>query len=211
MGKITEIRASKNSGKRVNIYVDDQFALTIDLETAIKEKLRIAMEIDESRIEELKIKDQINRCYNAAIRLLGYRQRSEYELRDKLVHRGFNRGIVNPVIDKLIKQGLVDDETFAKYWAENRETFSPRSRYLTALELRKKGVAEEVIKETVVKIDDEESAYRTALNRVERLHVSNRKDLQRRLGDFLRRRGFDYETINRTINKIWQAKGIHSS
>jgi SOS response regulatory protein OraA/RecX len=29
---------------------------------------------------------------------------------------------------------------------------------------------------------------------------------RRRLGEYLRRRGFDYEVINRTVEKMWQER-----
>jgi len=73
--------------------------------------------------------------------------------------------------------------------------------------LRKKGVAEDVIDGTVADLDDEESAYRSALNRVSRLTITDRRELEKKLGDYLRRRGFSYETVNRTIGKIWQERG----
>jgi len=206
MGKITDIRGGRQRGKRVNIYIDGQFSLAVDLEIAVKEKLKVGTDIDSDRIAEVGKQDRIHRCYDAAVRFLGYRPRSEAELRDRLHRRGFSQDDIEPAIIKLGEQGLVNDNVFAQFWTENRESFSPRSRYLTMLELRKKGVAEEVISRTIADINDEESAYRTAITRVSRLHFSDRQDLRKRLGDYLRRRGFSYETINRTIEKIWQER-----
>lgn len=123
MGKITEIREGKQSGKRVNIYVDDRFALSMDLEVAVKEKLKSGTDLTPERIAELEKLDRSNRCYNAAIRFLGYRPRSESELRGRLLRRGFGLNVIDPVIARLSEQGLVDDSTFAQFWTENRESF----------------------------------------------------------------------------------------
>jgi len=207
MGIITGIREDKKQGKRVSIYVDGRFALAIDLEIAVKEKLRIDTELNSERIAELGKQDRVHRCYETAVRFLGFRPRSESELRDRLARRGFTADIIDTVITKLAGQGLINDSSFAHFWTENRETFNPRSRYLTRLELRKKGVAEDVINGTVAGLDDEENAYRSALNRVSRLTITDRRELQKKLSDYLRRRGFSYETVNRTIEKIWQERG----
>jgi len=207
MGIITEIREDKKRGKRVSIYIDGHFALTVDLEIAVKEKLRVDTELDSERITELGELDLTHRCYETAVRFLGYRPRSESELRDRLVRRGFTAGIIETVINSLAVKGLINDDAFARFWTENRESFSPRSRYLTHLELRKKGVAEDVINNTVEGIDDEESAYHSALNRVSRLTITDRRELYKKLGDYLRRRGFSYEIVNRTVEKIWQERG----
>lgn len=210
MGIITDIREGKQPGKRVNIYVDGRFALVLDIEVSVKEKLKTGIDLTPERIEELGNLDRTSRCYNAALKLLEYRPRSQSELRDRLKRRGFNQDIIEPVITRLSEQGFVNDSTFARFWTENRESFSPRSRYLTTLELRKKGVAEDIIRETVSGIDDEEGAYRIAQKRAGSTHFTGHDDLQKRLGDYLKRRGFNYETIKNTIDKIWKERGVNS-
>jgi hypothetical protein len=40
--------------------------------------------------------------------------------------------------------------------------------------------------------------------------MSDYQSFQRRLGDYLKRRGFAYEVINLTIERIWQEKGSDS-
>ena len=120
--------------------------------------------------------------------------------------RGFEAEIIKSVIIKLKEQGLVDDSAFARFWTENRESFSPHSRYFTKRELKQKGVAEEIIDDAVSTIDDSEGAYRTAAARATRMHAADYEDFRSRLGGYLRRRGFSYETINKTITKIWQER-----
>jgi len=204
MSKITEIRERKGRGKRAAVYVDGRLALTLDIETIVKESLRVENEIVPGRLAELAKQDQIHRCHDAACRLLGYRPRSEAELTDRLAKRGFDSGIIAEVMNTLKEQGLIDDRAFAQFWTENRESFRPRSQSLTRRELKQKGLAEDVIDQAVGSIDDEENAYIVAGNRVRRMAVTDYQDFRKRLGDYLRRRGFSYETINHTIEKIWR-------
>ena len=100
----------------------------------------------------------------------------------------------------------MDDTAFAQFWKENRESFSPRSQRMTRLELRRKGVASEVIDRVVGDIDENESAYRAAIPKVRHLKSAEYDVFRRRLGEYLRRRGFNYEVINRTVDKMWQER-----
>jgi regulatory protein len=107
-------------------------------------------------------------------------------------------------VARLEELGLVDDMEFAQFWQDNRQAFSPRSSSLTRLELRRKGVAEEVISQVVTPASDGEGAYRAALGKARRLPVSDYQSFRRRLGEYLRRRGFSYGVINNTVQQLWQ-------
>ena len=107
----------------------------------------------------------------------------------------------------LKKQGLVNDLAFAQFWKDNRESFRPRSQWLTRLELKQKGVAEDIIDQVVAEVDDEDSAYRAAVGRARSLPLSDYHGFRRRLGERLRRRGFSYEVINNTIERLWKECG----
>ena len=95
---------------------------------------------------------------------------------------------------------------FARFWKENRDSFSPRSQWLTKLELRQKGVAGDIIDQVVGTIDDGDSAYRAALSKARRLSRSDYQDFRRRLGEYLKRRGFGYGVINHTVERVWEER-----
>jgi len=210
MGKITALRAGRGRNKRVNVVLDGKFAFSLEAEVAVKEKLRVGQELSDTQIEALTGSDRFHRCLGAAVRYLGYRPRSESETRERLYRRGFDGDSVEAVIAKLREQGLLDEVAFAQFWKDNRESFSPRSQWLTKLELRRKGVAGDIIDQVVEAIDDEDSAYRAALGKARKLPLSDYQGFRRRLGGYLRRRGFDYGVINHTIERMWQERGDRS-
>ncbi len=207
MKKVTAIRAGrKRGGKRVNVFLDNSFAFSLEAEVALRENLEVGQELSEDKIEALAGSDLFQRCLNAAFRYLSYRLRSEAELRGRLKQRGFNGDSVEAVLARLREQGLVDDLAFAQFWKDNRESFRPRSRWLTASELRQKGVAADIINRVVADVDDEDSAYRAAQSRAHRLPNSDYQDFRHRLGDYLKRRGFGYRVITHTVERLWQEK-----
>ena len=207
MKKITAISFGKGRGKRVNVSLDGRFAFSLEAEVAVKEGLQVGQELSNSQIEALARSDHFHRCLNAAAHYLSYRPRSEFELRERLYQRGFDGDSVEAVLTRLKEQGLVDDIAFAQFWKDNRESFSPRSRWLTKLELKRKGVVGDIIDQVVDVIDDDDCAYRAALNKARSLSMSDYQGFRHRLGEYLKRRGFSYGVINHTVERLWQKQG----
>jgi len=207
MRKITALRAGRGQGKRVNIFLDDKFAFSLESEVVVKEGLQVQQVLSANQIEALARSNHFHRCLNSAVHYLNYRPRSESELREKLRQRGFDDDCLEAVIPRLKKQGLVDDMAFAQFWKDNRESFSPRSRLLTKLELRRKGIANDIIDQLVNAIDDNDSAYRAALGKARSLLQSDYQSFRRRLGEYLKRRGFSYEVIKHTVERLWEEQG----
>jgi regulatory protein len=203
MKKVTAIRSGRR-GKRVNIFLDDRFAFSLEAEVALKEDLKTEQALSEDEIEAIKKADQFQRCLNAALNYLDYRPRSEAELRQRLHRRGFDGDNVDAVLARLKGQGLVDDLAFARFWQENRQSFRPRSQWLTKRELRQKGVSQDIIDRVVSQLDDQDSAYRAASAKARRLASADYDGFRRKLGQFLKRRGFGYGLIKTTVERVWQ-------
>jgi len=203
MSKVTALRIGKGRKKRVNVFLDNRFAFSLEAEVVIKEGLQVGQELSINQMKALAKSDHFHGCLNAATHYLGYRPRSEFEIKERLQHRGFDDNTIEMVIAKLKEQELVDDAAFAQFWKENRDSFSPRSQWLTKLELRQKGVTDDIIDQVIETIDDNDSAYRAALSKARSLRRSDYQGFRRRLGEYLKRRGFSYGVINHTIERLW--------
>jgi regulatory protein len=208
VAKITALKVSRGRGKRVKVFLDGKITFSLETEVALKEGLKVGQELSASQIEALNGANNYQRCYDAAARYLSYRPRSEDELRKRLIRRGFDDDSIEVVLAKLKERSLIDDGDFAQFWKDNRQSFSPRSQWLTSLELKQKGVPNEVIEQVVSTIDDADNAYRAATNRARSLTMSDYQGFRRRLGEYLRRRGFGYGVINKTIERLWQERGV---
>ncbi|MFC2122601.1 regulatory protein RecX [Bacteroidota bacterium] len=211
MSKITAIRAGKGRQQRVNLFLDGKFALSMDAEVVTKAQLKTGQELTSSQMDALHKSDRSKRCLNAALRYLSYRPRSEGEMRERMQQRGFDNESIEATLTRLKEQTLIDDAAFAQFWKDNRQAFSPRSQRLTRLELSRKGIAADTIDGVVSEIDDQENAYRAALNKAQRLPLSNRSNFRRRLSYYLKSRGFNYEVINYTVERLWQELGSNNT
>jgi len=204
MSKITELREGRGREKRVQVFLDGSPVFSLQADVAAQEDLHVGQELTSQQIAQLTDADRLQRCLNASTHYLGYRPRSESELRLRLRRRGFDNKSIEAVLLKLKEQEYLDDVAFARFWKDDRNTFSPRSQRLIQRELRQKGVNEEIIEQVVTTIDEDESAYRAASNRYRRGIITDYQQFRRHLGNYLLRRGFSYEVINRTMERLWQ-------
>lgn len=205
MRTITAIEAQKRRRDRVNVFLDGAFAFSLGIEVVGERGLHLGQALTDSQIEELERADLFQKCLNTALRFLSYRPRSEAEIRARL-RRGFEGETIDRVLLQLKARGMIDDAAFAQFWREDRESFSPRSRRLLKLELRRKGVDLELVGDVLEGVDEEESAYRAAQGRVRLLAREDHDTFKRKLGPFLRRRGFSYEVIGRAIERLWDER-----
>ena len=196
----------RRGGRRSNVYLDGRYAFSLTTELAVQE-LRVGEPISEERYAALVVKDQHARCFDAALRFLGARPRSEREIRDRLARHEFDVMVVDRVIERLRRIQLVDDAAFATYWVEQRATHRPRGARLLKQELRHKGVSQEVLAEALPADDDEEGAYRAAQRKATSLRALDERTFKQRLGSFLQRRGYGYETIRPVVTRLWRETG----
>jgi regulatory protein len=163
--------------------------------------------LDPANVTNLAVKNERLRCLAAANRYLVNRPHSELELYQKLQRR-FGDDAIRFTLADLKDRNLLNDADFARYWCEAREAFHPCSRRLTELELRQKGIAPEAIEAATSTLDDADSAYRAAARKAQLLKSADYDTFLRKIGEYLRRRGYNYEVIRQTVKTLWQEKSI---
>jgi len=188
----------------VKVYLDGQYAFSLEPAVALEAGLRPKNELDDAQIEELSQANKLRMAICAAERLISFRPRSEFDLRQSLTRKGFACGVIMQALDHLRLSGVVDDAAFARYWAENREAFRPRGQRLVQAELRRKGVALDVAQEATSAIDDGESAYMAGLKKARLLRGCDYKEFSLKLAQYLMRRGYDYDAIRPSVRRLWQ-------
>ncbi len=200
--KITALRLQKRNHERVNVYLDGQYAFA--LQAVLAAPLRVGQGLTLEEIDGLQRRDAAEIAYDKALRFLSYRPRSRAEIADYLKRRKVQPDTVGTVIERLEHAGLVDDSAFAQYWVENRESFRPRGARALRHELLQKGVSEAAIARAVEGIDETDGAYRAAQRRVRRLRHLDYQVFRQRLGGFLQRRGFGYDVVKETVDRLWR-------
>jgi len=202
MKKITAIQVQKKNPNRVNISLDDEFAF--GLSRIVAAWLSVGQVLSDEKIAALQTQDAREVAYQKAMRFLGYRARSVREVRENLQKHEIPEAVIEEVLKRLQEANLLNDQEFAQAWVENRNTFRPRSRRALALELRHKGLDDEVVQDVLDKNVDENAlaleAARKYLRKVQKLEWP---DFRQKLGSFLGRRGFSYGVIAPVLQQVW--------
>lgn len=140
-----------------------------------------------------------------ALRFLSYRPRTVEETRRRLA-RKFHPDTVERTLNYLLDSRYLDDADFARQWRSSRERRRPKGSRALKNELKRLGVGEAIIDDTLEGIDEAGNARMAALRPAARMveRGCSREDFRRKIGDFLARRGFAYGVINETVDEIWQ-------
>lgn len=194
--------------RRYNVFVDGEFALALEPETLAGSKLAVGSPVAGTLLMELAAADLRKRALDAALRLLGYRPRSEQELRTRLMRRQLPPDVIGATIERLRELGFVNDEAFARAWVEERSSGrGARGQRLLTQELRRKGVGQELAQEAASGSDELAGAREAAEKKARSLRGLDYPTFRNRLAGYLGRRGFGYDVIAPVVRELWEAQG----
>ncbi|MBF0521828.1 MAG: regulatory protein RecX [Candidatus Omnitrophica bacterium] len=138
----------------------------------------------------------------AAYRLLKIRNRSEKEIRDKLMKKDFSADVIEQTVQYLKTAGFIDDRLFTKGWISSRLN-KPFGKRRIEHELKQKGVTDEILKEELGKaletFDENEAAAQLALKRTAHSKTVEKEKLKQRIFNYLLRRGFSISATQKAI------------
>jgi regulatory protein len=200
--KITALKAQKRNHQRVSVFLDGEYAF--GLSRIVAAWLHVGQELSDEKIEELQVQDEQEIAYQKAIRLVGYRMRSESEIARYLQDQDISPETIDEVSERLKRNGLIDDLIFARMWVENRVEFRPRSHRMLAVELQRKGISQDIISQIIEEFpSDEILAYEAAQKQSRKYKHLEWGDFRRKLTSYLARRGFSYGTIKPIVSQLW--------
>jgi regulatory protein len=202
-GQITALRPTKRDPDRIAVDLDGSFALALPAALVADEHLEVGEVLDGERVSALLAADQASRATEAALVYLGYRPRSEKEVRDRLRRGGYEQEAIDHAISRLHEWRYLDDADFARRWVENRATHRPRGRRLLQQELRHKGIDTETAREAIddAALDETGAAEELARRRLPAYSGDEPAAIRRRLGAYLARRGYSYDVIRTALDR----------
>ena len=206
-GTVTRVAQQKRDADRVSIYLDGAFAFGLTVDVAMKAGLRKGRHLSVEEQDALVAEDERVRARIAALDYLSYKARTEMEVERKLREKGFGEIAIAEAVTRLGELGYLDDEAYARAYARARLSGRGHGPTRIRADLRKRGVANGLIDrvlEDVVEPDELlEQARRHAQKRWPRLQREEDPYKRRKkLGDYLRRRGFSFDLIRRVIEEL---------
>jgi len=164
--KITDLRQGVRNENRVNVFVDGKYAFSLDIAQVVDFGVKVGKLLTPEELQELKKASEFGKLYQRTLEWVLMRPRSVRETKDYLfrkLKRSFSKmdtvsrenytgdftEFSGQIIERLISKGYLDDETFARYYVENRFVKKGVSMKRLKMELMKKGVAKEIIDEVL--------------------------------------------------------------
>lgn len=200
---ITGIRQEKH---HVLIVVNEDESIKIDRYLYQERPLSIGEPIDLREYLEWLQLHQYPHAMNDVIRFLATRARSILEVRQKLISKGYNEQLIDLVLYKLEKEGLIDDEQFAREWIRTRIQRQYGSTRIL-WELKRKGVCDATAAQSLAQVlndikGDTDNDMIVLLAGKMLRRVRNEPDSNKAVRKVLSamvRRGFSYQDANAAI------------
>ena len=189
MPEVTDVRERRG---KTRVFVDGEYWAELDSGVAIESGLRAGAAFSWEELGLARVAGERPVAMGRALNLLGYRARSEAEIRERLGRYGYAAETIEAVIGRLEELGYVDDAEFARLKArEKARRYGPRR---VSLELRKSGVGEELAREVVEEEFAGRSEVEEARSAAARRYNGRGSDAEaRRVYGFLVRRGYSAE------------------
>jgi len=212
--KITALTSQQKDPNRINVMVDGTYRFSLDISQVVSLGVKVGQEYSEKELTEIEGESQFGKLYARALEYCLMRPHSAREVRDYLWRKtratkyksrqtgeikereGYATELVERVFDKLVDKSYVDDESFARFWVENRNQTKGASRRKLEAELRAKGVSQEIIAQQL------SESERTDDSELQKVIAKKRNKYQdeQKLMQYLARQGFSYDDIKQALS-----------
>lgn len=144
--------------------------------------------------------DSHSNALKYAFRLLGYRDRSEKEMYEKLIRKGFSEKVALETVDYLKDKGFIDDRRLAEILKKDAIERKHLGKSGTRSYLMNKGIAVDIVEDILGNDGDYLDAAKSLVKKkLRNMKVYDEETIKRRLWGMLSRRGFSYDTIDRVL------------
>ena len=195
--KITEIRPRRKGLSA--LFIDGEFAMALDTQTLLEQRIDVGRELDDEELHELITLSNERRAKEKALWLISYRSHSKKELRDK-IRRTCDAEAADKAVERMEELGLVNDEDFARRYAEQLLYGKRLSKRAAFYELRRKGIDQATAEEVLAELNVDVHEQIRALIEKKYRNINDEK-IRRRAVAALQRLGYGWEDIKAVLEE----------
>jgi regulatory protein len=212
MPTVVDLKRKKRTKEWYLIYLNDGREILSYIDFIVKFKVKVGKQLTEEQIKEMKSESEVILAKEIAYRFISYKPRTLKEVSDKLKAKGFQSDLVSKVVEELKNYGFINDLEYARNFVLNRSRSKTLGELALRRELLSKGISSEIVDEVLSErenlIDEFEIALDLAQGKLKQIkslkkRKKGRDEYKRRIYEFLLRRGFKFETINRVMREIF--------
>jgi len=209
---VVNLKRKKRTKEWYLIYLNDGREILSYIDFIVKFKVKVGKQLTEEQIKEMKSESEVILAKEIAYRFISYKPRTLKEVSDKLKAKGFQSDLVSKVVEELKNYGFINDLEYARNFVLNKSRSKTLGELALRRELLSKGISSEIIDEVLSErenlIDEFEIALDLAQGKLKQVkslkkRKKGRDEYKRRIYEFLLRRGFKFETINRVMREVF--------
>ncbi len=203
-GLITKIEQQKQQKHRFNIYINDEYAFSVHEDVLVKFRLMKGRMVDTGDIETISAEEEFQKAYHKALLYLARKLRSTQSMRVHLESKGFEAGIIDQVIGRLLDEKLLDDHLYAEQLVRHRIMHQKKGKRWVQQELSQSGIDSEAVAAAMNHIDTE-AEFEIASQLAAKKWRSLRGDLKgkkQKTVMYLARRGYGYDLIHSILSQL---------
>ena len=199
MKVITDIKPQQKTPTRCNIFLNNSFYCGLELETVMKYRLKIGLEIEEEKLDEIQCDSERLKATDKALNFLSNRAKTKKQVKEYLEKKGYTEKTVIAVMEKLIEYKYVSDENYAEDYV--RVYSSKKGKRLIEMELKQKGVSDIDMRSALDSIENEEESALKIAEKYMKFKEKSKENLLK-CYKYLLSKGFDYDLAKQTIEKV---------
>ncbi|WP_234032645.1 regulatory protein RecX [Paenibacillus faecalis] len=200
---ITSVKMLRKPKHRYQIAFDS-YVLSIHEDIMIQFRMMKGSVFRKEELKEIVAADERQQAYVEALKFLERKPRTAQEIARRLHQKGMTAEGIEETVIRLQQERLVDDELYAKQWAEQRITGQKKGRMWVRQELRQKGIQTELIAKALNEVSEEDELQSAYIIGRKKWYQTKGDALERKrkTGAFLMRRGFTGEQVRKIINQF---------
>lgn len=152
---VSAIEPQKHNKNRYSVFLDGEYAFSLDDETLVKSKLKVGSCLSEDDVRYLTEEAEYASCKEAGMKLLSRKRYTCRELSEKLSEKGFS--VSDEVCERFAELGLLNDEEYARAFVHDAAVVSGKGERIIKSELKRKGVADSIINSLMEEFDNSDA------------------------------------------------------
>jgi regulatory protein len=173
-------------------------------------QLSVGTVLSDEAIARLDRMDQYFRGKDKAVSLISKRSRTREQVKAALEKLSIDSPVRDGILSELEDIGLIDDVRFTREYVRIKSEVRRQGPYRLRYDLKRLGVRKSIVDEVLDDSFDEHTQEVMARELAHRRAGGQPVDEKaaRRIADFLRRKGFDYEVVNHVVYDLLHHKNL---
>ncbi len=190
--------------KQVKIEINNELEIVISKNVYAQNPVAEGDIIDKANFLQALDISLKKEALHKAVAYLSMRARSCFEISEKLKEKGYSEDVIKAVVERLKKEKLLDDKSFAENWVKYRLS-SNVGEFRIVNELAMKGISKTMIEDALYACNYEDEALIQAQSFAEKYikRYANIDEImaKQKTMQALMRKGFSYDIAKSAVDK----------